>query len=137
MKNSVFHRMFGFLLAVICICGLLSGCGGKKASSDGTIVIFAPTLIVKEDAQRRAEYQQIIKEATGYDVEFVTPPLSGFEEKLGVLMNSGEQIDIIWSTGVPAMVNMVNQQLLMPLNDYVENSEYFNSDTYCFMIIIP
>lgn len=130
MKNSIFHRMLSFLLTVICIGSLLSGCGGKEASDEGTIVIFAPTLIVKEDAQRRAEYQQIIKEATGYDVEFVTPPLSGFEEKLGVLMNSGEQIDIIWTTGVPAMVNMVNQQLLLPLNDYVENSEYLNSDAY-------
>lgn len=130
-KFRAFRRTLSLILIIACLCSVFTGCGnGSKSSDEKTIVIFAPTIIVKEDANRRSEYQRIIKEATGCNVEFITTPVSGFEQKLSILMNSGEQIDIIWTTGVASIANMVNQQLLMPLNDYVENSEYLNSDKY-------
>lgn len=128
--KNILCKWVSAVLVLASMCCIFSGCGKKSGGADDTIVIFAPTLIVKEDENRRAEYQRIIKEATGCNVDFITTPISGFEQKLGILMNSGEQIDIIWTTGVASMVNMVNQQLLMPIDDYVANSTYLNSDEY-------
>lgn len=134
---SVMRRMTALLLSVLLVVCLLSGCGGKEGQQDGEtaeesvkLVIFAPTLIIKDDEARQEEYKQLMKAATGYDVEFITTPIGGFEEKLGVMLSSGQQIDLIWTTGVPSIVKMVNQGFLTPIDDYVANSEFLNSDGY-------
>ncbi len=128
-------RLLTMALAATCLSLAFAGCDGSTTSGGGdgeeeTLVIFAPTLIIKEDSERREEYQRIFKEAVGCNVEFVTPPLTGFEEKLGIMLTSQEQIDVIWTTGVPSIIHMVNQSFLLPIDEYVEQSEFLNSDEY-------
>lgn len=142
MKKKTANRHFSLrraaamILALLLTVCLFSGCGDKDTSQGGDgqkpvkLVIFAPTLIIKDDEARQKEYKQLMKDATGYDVEFITTPISGFEEKLGVMLSSGQQIDLIWTTGVPSIVKMVNQGFLTPIDDYVAGSEFFNSDGY-------
>lgn len=134
-NESILHlcRVTTILLCVCMMIGLFGGCGKEgtaPADEETTLVIFAPSLIIKDDEARQAEYRQIFKEAVGCNVEFITTPISGFEEKLGVMLSSGQQIDLIWTTGVPSIVKMVNQGFLTPIDGYVANSAYLNSDTY-------
>ena len=137
MKDSNFRKVIAVFICALMLLGVFAGCdGGSSVASDDEavkLVIFAPTLIVKDDEERQAEYKQIFKEAIGIDVEFVTTPINGFEEKLGVMLSSNQQIDLIWTTGVPSIVKMVNQGFLTPIDDYVANSEYLNSDAYLGM----
>ncbi len=136
MKHSRLRRIFAAVLCAILIIGVFDGCGSdEEAASNETtkLVIFAPTLIIKDDEERQADYKKIFKEAVGIDVEFVTTPINGFEEKLGVMLSSNQQIDIVWTTGVPSIVKMVNQGFLMPLDDYVADSAYYKSDAYLGM----
>lgn len=138
MKNYSIFKAIAVFLCIVLLIGIISACGnesGSESNGEKTVklVIFAPSLIIKDDEQRQAEYKQIFKEAVGCDVEFVTTPINGFEEKLGVMLSSKQQIDLIWTTGVPSIVKMVNQGFLTPIDDYVGASEYLNSDRYMGM----
>lgn len=137
MKHSVLRKILAALLCAVLVIGAFSGCDGGSNTPDADeavkLVIFAPSLIIKDDEERQAEYKQIFKEAVGVDVEFVTTPINGFEEKLGVMLSSNQQIDLIWTTGVPSIVKMVNQGFLTPIDDYVASSEYLNSEAYMGM----
>lgn len=96
----------------------LSGCGPSTEDdgdiSNKTVVVFCPSSIVKADDALLKEYKRVMKEDLGFNVDFITPPIASVEEKLGIMLSSDQQIDVIWTWGVPLILNMANKEYILP-----------------------
>ncbi|SEB53462.1 extracellular solute-binding protein [Paenibacillus sp. GP183] len=65
-------------------------------------------------------YLTYIEKNTGVQVNVTLPPLNGYDEKLNVIMTSGEPPDLLNTSSASWFINYVNQKALTPLNDYIE-----------------
>ncbi|MDQ1914187.1 extracellular solute-binding protein [Paenibacillus sp. GD4] len=65
-------------------------------------------------------YLDYIENNTGVEVNVTLPPLNGYDEKLNVIMTSGEPPDLLNTTSASWFMSYVNQKALTPLNDYIE-----------------
>ena len=65
-------------------------------------------------------YLNYIKKNIGVQVNVTLPPLNGYDEKLNVIMTSGEPPDLLNTSNPSWFINFVNQKALTPLNDYIE-----------------
>ena len=97
----------------------VSGAGGKNPNSvrismvvDNSKRSFPEGMDINENP-----YLDYIESNTGIDIQLTAPPFNGYQEKLNVIMASGNQPDLI-NTGDPAWVSKyVAEQSLMPLDD--------------------
>ncbi|MBD0382972.1 extracellular solute-binding protein [Paenibacillus sedimenti] len=65
-------------------------------------------------------YLNYIEKNTGVQVNVTLPPLNGYDEKLNVIMTSGEPPDLLNTSSPSWFMNYVNQKALTPLNGYIE-----------------
>ncbi|GGI45179.1 lipoprotein LipO [Paenibacillus marchantiophytorum] len=65
-------------------------------------------------------YLAYIEKNTGVEVSVTLPPLNGYDEKLNVIMTSGDPPDLLNTSSPSWFVNFVNQKALTPLNSYIE-----------------
>ncbi|WP_284645524.1 extracellular solute-binding protein [Paenibacillus silviterrae] len=65
-------------------------------------------------------YQKYINDNTNLDIRVVYPPSDGYQDKLNVMMSSGEENDMVYTQDASWFINMVNQKALQPLNDAIE-----------------
>ncbi|NRF92965.1 extracellular solute-binding protein [Paenibacillus frigoriresistens] len=65
-------------------------------------------------------YLTYIEKNIGVQVNVTLPPLNGYDEKLNVIMTSGEPPDLLNTSNPSWFINFVNQKALTPLNDYIE-----------------
>ncbi|MDQ0875560.1 putative aldouronate transport system substrate-binding protein [Paenibacillus sp. V4I3] len=65
-------------------------------------------------------YLNYIEKNIGVQVYVTLPPLNGYDEKLNVIMTSGEPPDLLNTSNPSWFINFVNQKALMPLNDYID-----------------
>lgn len=65
-------------------------------------------------------YLSYIEKNIGVQVNVTLPPLNGYDEKLNVIMTSGEPPDLLSTSDPSWFINFVNQKALTPLNDYIE-----------------
>jgi putative aldouronate transport system substrate-binding protein len=65
-------------------------------------------------------YVEYIESNTGVDIHLIIPPFNGYQEKLNVIMTSGDLPDLI-NTADPTWVSKyVEDQALMPLDELLE-----------------
>ncbi len=100
-----------------------------EAKFSGTVHVFATNWIIKED-DRIKEYSAKVKEKFGFDLKFTAPPFADSEEKLNVMLASGEDIDVIWKSTPGGMLSLVEKGYLQPLTTYVNNSEVLNEENW-------
>jgi putative aldouronate transport system substrate-binding protein len=65
-------------------------------------------------------YLAYIENSIGVKVNVTLPPLTGYDEKLNVIMTSGEPPDMLNTSNASWFINYVNQKALTPLNDYID-----------------
>lgn len=118
------------ILSVLLICAMitimmLTGCGGTKSSDkDGKI-----TLTVTVNATELGDpdlYQKYMDEHPNINIEVT--PMSNNDSKLMSMIASGNPPDIIRCMGYDELPVFVQRGILMPLDDYIENSDIINLD---------
>ncbi|MFD0961041.1 extracellular solute-binding protein [Paenibacillus chungangensis] len=67
-------------------------------------------------------YLDYIESNTNLDIEVVTPPKEGYQEKVNVMMASGDLPDMIYSNDSAWLANMVKQKALKPLNEAIDKA---------------
>ncbi|MEV5026630.1 extracellular solute-binding protein [Paenibacillus sp. LPE1-1-1.1] len=65
-------------------------------------------------------YQKYINDNTNLNVHVVYPPTDGYQDKLNVILSSGEDNDMIYTQDASWFINMVNQNALQPLDKAIE-----------------
>lgn len=65
-------------------------------------------------------YLDYIEKNTGVRVNVALPPLNGYDERLNVIMTSGDPPDLLNTSNPSWFMNYVNQQALTPLNDAID-----------------
>jgi putative aldouronate transport system substrate-binding protein len=65
------------------------------------------------------------REATGYDIDVIVLPLEGGAEKLNLLFNSGDAKGLAWVNTRDQIANLAQQELIIPLDDYMATSGLF------------
>jgi putative aldouronate transport system substrate-binding protein len=106
-------------------CGLQAGGrnGGDEAAAKPAIRIVVNSLGMSFPEgmdENRNPYLAYIEKNAGVQVNVSLPPLNGYDEKLNVIMTSGDPPDLLNTSNPSWFMNYVNQKALMPLNDYIE-----------------
>jgi putative aldouronate transport system substrate-binding protein len=128
------NMLSGLVISAIA-AGLLSGCGGGKEASGSpdsgevgkrqTINIVQPNFgrkFLDGMNENNNPYQKYVNDSVNIDVHVVYPPSDGYQDKLNVMMSSGDDIDMVFTQDASWFINMVNQKALQPLNDAIEAS---------------
>lgn len=66
------------------------------------------------------EYLDYIEQNTNLDIKVTLPPLDGYDDKLNVMMSSGDLPDMLNAPNPSWFINYVNRNALMPLDDVIE-----------------
>ncbi len=70
---------------------------------------------------------EITEAEIGVHVHFLTVPISEMATKLGLQVAAGEQIDLTCTGLLTSPITLVNEGLLQPITEYVNNSEVLSS----------
>ena len=131
MKKLV--KILALVLAASLILSL-AACGGGAGSGDGTLKLFGN--IGSSDGLSVIDEEIINKfeEKTGVHVEIEVVPSSGYQEKLQLMLASGEYPDaaLFPSTTTQAYVDSVDSGILVDLSEYLteENAPNLMKYTY-------
>lgn len=87
-----------------------------------TLEIFIEEVVTVEDFETNAATLWI-QEQLGCELDFIVAPTGSAEEKMNVLLNSGDYPDIFYRTIPNENLYGVESGLLLDLSDYVANSE--------------
>lgn len=132
MKRWLTKRQM--LLAMACLLAITVGCDASADRGQGREPVQAvkrdmPKIQIVVNNSMRAfpegldenhnPYVDYIEEHTGVNLELIAPSFNGYQEKLNVIMTSGELPDLI-NTGDPMWVSRyVEEGALMPLDDLI------------------
>ena len=143
------RRIAALFMAAIVAAGALAGCGGSGGNDAGTGSGGnqgsvesdggnaggdngdATTIIVEminygfddadlqmvEDAMNEITVPEI-----GVRVDFLTVPIGEMATKLGLMVSGGEDIDLVCAGLLTSPVTLVNEGLLQPITEYINNS---------------
>lgn len=95
----------------------------SNAASEPNIRIVANSLGMNFPAgmdENHNPYLDYIEKNIGVQVNVMLPPLNGYDEKLNVIMTSGEPPDLLSTSDPSWFINFVNQKALTPLNDVID-----------------
>lgn len=125
-------RMRAAVLVMLACCST-AGCGIpnltlKDENKVGTASVPAIRIVVNSLGMNFPEgmdenhnpYLSYIEKNIGVQVNVTLPPLNGYDEKLNVIMASGEPPDLLSTSDPSWFIHFVNQKALTPLNDYIE-----------------
>ncbi|WP_010270585.1 extracellular solute-binding protein [Paenibacillus senegalensis] len=94
---------------------------GEDQSNQLHIVINSMGLSFPEGFdENNNPYLDYIEKHTGLEIMVTLPPLEGYTDKLNLIMSSGQLPDMINTSDTALFANYVKQNLLMPLDDYLE-----------------
>lgn len=113
-----------------------TGCEKKETGSEvtqDTIRIFAG-FGAAEAGKSDAAFIEKLEEETGVKLEFVIPPSSSYAERLNILLASGDYTDVIGFNDLnqQAFTNAIDQEIIIPLNDYLKDAPAIMEHTYDF-----
>lgn len=95
--------------------------GGDEAGNQLHIVINSMGLSFPEGLDENDNpYLDYIEEHTGLEIMVTLPPLEGYTDKLNLIMSSGQLPDMINTADTALFSNYVKQNMLMPLDEYLE-----------------
>ncbi|MBE5889693.1 MAG: extracellular solute-binding protein [Lachnospiraceae bacterium] len=128
MKKKLVALLMTFGMTV----GLISGCGGNsdtqsKAGEDDVYHMVMQITTYGFDDADLGMVQDAVNEITvpeiGVEVEFMTIPIMEQATKLGLLVSSNTQIDLVCTGLLTTPTNLVAQGLLTDITEYVEASD--------------
>jgi putative aldouronate transport system substrate-binding protein len=70
--------------------------------------------------ENKNPYIQYIRDQTKIDLQLTIPPTDGYQDRLNVIMASGELPDLLSTKDEAFFVNYVNQKALLPLNESID-----------------
>lgn len=130
-------KIVSALMTIIMGASILTGCGGASGEAEKTTAGGAeaedtyhmvmqittygfddPDLGMVQDAVNEITVPEI-----GVEVEFMTVPIMDQATKLGLLVSSGEQIDLVCSGLLTNPATLQSQGLLTDITEYVEASD--------------
>ncbi|RTE03975.1 extracellular solute-binding protein [Paenibacillus whitsoniae] len=102
--------------------GLSDDTAAKTANNNGIrIVVNSLGMIFPEGMdENHNPYLSYIEKNTGVNVNVTLPPLNGYDEKLNVIMASGDPPDLLNTSDPSWFIHFVNQKALTPLNAYID-----------------
>ncbi|MCM3747008.1 extracellular solute-binding protein [Paenibacillus pasadenensis] len=68
----------------------------------------------------------------GVDIEYEIPPVTGYQERVQLMLASGDYPDLVYFPGTndQSFVNAVKDGLIVPVNKYIESAENIKKYTY-------
>lgn len=126
------------MLSIACVLAVssLAGCAEKSgetaAGNTGQPAVSSKpatvNLVVNNGSRKyqegldanNNEYIQYIRDNSGVDVRLTELAADGYQDKLNVLLASGESYDMINSTDMGWVMNLVEQKGIQPLNEVLE-----------------
>lgn len=96
--------------------------GSPKAAARPTVKVMVANNAKFENGmnENKNPYIDYIRDNTNLDVQFTMAPNEGYQDRLNIVMASGDLPDIIHTADPTWLVNYVNQKALQPLNDVME-----------------
>jgi putative aldouronate transport system substrate-binding protein len=75
---------------------------------------------------------ELLEQKTNTKITFEIPPLTGYKERLQLMLASGDYPDIVFfpATNDPSFLNAMKDDILLPVNDYVKNASNLQKYTY-------
>lgn len=119
-----------FLTACMAM-GTMTACGESKekdaeAKGDGGTVKILTAVTGGKDEEEMELFVQKIEEATGVDVE-MEKPASDYSQVMMQKLSGGEKYDLIY-VSASEYANLVEQEALMDITEYVKNSEILSNN---------
>lgn len=129
------RKLLSISLAVSLVCGILAACGGKEPSVESAGTTEEETAegqevltVLTKQHQSIEDYNtnkltQTVEEKSGVKVKFETIPSEGKDEKLSLILASGDYPDIFFGLDINSDLELqygVEDQMLLPLNDLIE-----------------
>lgn len=143
------RRIAALFMAAIVAAGALVGCGGSGGSDAGngdggsqssvesdsgnaggdsgdvTSIVVEVINYGFDDADLQMvkdAMNEITEAEIGVHVEFLTVPIGEMATKLGLMVSGGEDIDLVCAGLLTSPVTLVNEGLLQPITEYINNS---------------
>ncbi|OAS14402.1 extracellular solute-binding protein [Paenibacillus oryzisoli] len=135
--NNKLIKSVSVTVASLLLVGLAAGCA-KEDKQASTATASGSTTQVKEpvnlnfvinnsgrkymegtDANNN-DYIKYIREKSGFNLRLNELAADGYQDKLNVLLASGEQYDLIHSRDVSWVTNLAKQKAILPLNDLID-----------------
>jgi ABC-type glycerol-3-phosphate transport system substrate-binding protein len=113
-----------FLTVLLCAAAAVFA-GGRSAQQGGSKGLTTLTMINRVNSEVSLDNNPLlayIKEKYGFDIQLEAPPINNYNERLQIIMASGDLPDLvyIWSLN-QNYVQWAEQGLLKPVNDLVKN----------------
>lgn len=128
MKRKIISIMLVFVMLLSTVASL-SGCGNNQTSGGNGDESGEITLTVTVNSTELGDinlYEQYEKEHPGINVEVI--PMGNNDTKLLSMIASGNPPDIIRCMGYDEIPVFVQRGILMPLDEYIADSETINLD---------
>jgi len=107
-----------------------SGSGQSQTQTSGgervKLKIYVPSNVEEFGPNENVNKNRIydyLNEVTGYDIEWEIAPREGADQKINIMMASGDTPDLIVTPTKSIFTNLAQQGLLAPLNDAVREAD--------------
>jgi ABC-type glycerol-3-phosphate transport system substrate-binding protein len=151
MKGTFLSRSLVAILALLLVFGLFAGCTTNTTTTEGqttqaTTKADKPVNIrwarggVSQDPTKDRVLLELQKQ-TSTAIEFVTTPDDQYQEKLNVMMASGEQLDVVNCDPNANTLGWAKDGLLIAYDDLIKDNKYpyvssiLNADLFADMKI--
>lgn len=124
------RKITALFLAASMAAGTLSGSMVQAESEEITDLVVEMVNYGYDDADLQLvedAMNEITEAEIGVHIHFLTVPISEMATKLGLQVASGEQIDITCAGLLTTPITLVNEGLLQPITEYINNSEVLSS----------
>jgi ABC-type glycerol-3-phosphate transport system substrate-binding protein len=121
MKGTVL-----FLVVLFCLAGaalvFAGGQGARPAAGGGEVTLTMINRVNSEVSLDNNPLLRYIREKYGFNIELEAPPINNYNERLQIIMTSGDLPDLIyiWSLN-QNYIQWAEQGLLRPVGDLVKN----------------
>lgn len=74
----------------------------------------------------------LLEQKTGTKITFEIPPLTGYKERLQLMLASGDYPDLVFfpATNDPSFLNAMKDGVILPVNDYIKNTKNLEKYSY-------
>ena len=113
-------RIISMLLAVLMLAICASGCGTKNDGEVPTLTWVLPVSTQKDAAMVEEKINEIIEPEIGAKLKFVYIDSGSFQERLSMMMASGDDFDLCFTGYCNPYLNAVSLGGFTDLTDYIE-----------------
>lgn len=128
MKKKTKLRVTSLLLASAVMMSVPVAAEESKPYEGENIVLFSFAGWVDTDMEETLSAR--LQEDTGMTLDMITVPWDERITKMTVMVAGGEQIDVTGKSTPADMSILCDSGALLPINDYIENSEVFSEENW-------